>query len=118
MTTVALGEIQRAGQDGITTPDSVLTIEMQDDRLPLGEHRFQLTVADNSGNQSVAAIVSVFILDQQAPTAVLRVLGANGQPINRIPFGDTFTLDGTLSTDQGGGVIDRFVWRLLGPNDL
>ena len=100
----------------VETKDASLTIEMGTDRLPLGEHRFELMVTDNSGNQSKAAIVSVFIIDTTAPTAILRIVNAEGQPVDKIPFGDTFTLDGSLSTDAGGGVIDRYVWRLISAN--
>jgi hypothetical protein len=110
MTTVSLETLRKEQQ---TTPDPLLTIDMQDAQLPIGEHRFSLTVVDNSGNESTAAIISVVILDTTAPTAVLRALDANGRPTDRIAFGETFTLSGDLSTDAGGGNIDRYVWRLI-----
>lgn len=110
MSTVTLKEL-RTGP--VETKDASLTIELGDDRLALGEHRFELTVTDNSGNQSKAAIVSVFIIDASAPTAILRIVNREGQPVDRVAFGEAFTLDGSLSTDVGGGVIDRYVWRLI-----
>ncbi|TVZ37376.1 hypothetical protein P886_1717 [Alteromonadaceae bacterium 2753L.S.0a.02] len=115
MTTINLDELRNSGT--VETSDARLDIEMGERPLPLGEHRFNLQVFDNSGNQSTAAIVSVFIIDTQAPTAILRVLNNQGQPVNRIAFGDNFTLDASLSTDAGGGVIDRYVWRMVNLDD-
>ncbi|SMF27724.1 hypothetical protein SAMN02745866_01764 [Alteromonadaceae bacterium Bs31] len=115
MTTVNIEKFREA--QVMETRDPVLEIEMGDSPLELGEHRFNLQVFDNSGNESTAAIVSVFIIDTAAPTAILRVLNNQGQPLSRIPFGETFTLDASLSTDTGGGAIDRYVWRMINLND-
>ena len=44
---------------------------MPDQKLPVGQHRFRLTVTDDSGNKSTPAVVSVIVADTTAPTAVL-----------------------------------------------
>ena len=115
MTTISLDKLREAGD--IETTDATLEVEVGDKPLALGEHRFNLQVFDNAGNQSKAAIVSIFIIDSAAPTAILRVLNNDRQPVNRIGFGESFILDAGLSTDAGGGVIDRYVWRMVDVND-
>ena len=112
MTTVKLEDIQAAPQK---TADPQLTIEMPNAKLPIGSHRFELTVEDDSGNQSVPAVVTVVVLDIERPTAVIEVRDASGRPVvgNRIPFGANFILSGKLSTDAGGGRIASYLWQLL-----
>ena len=39
--------------------------------LPVGSHRFQLVVVDDSGLQSEPAIAEIIVIDSQRPTAVL-----------------------------------------------
>ena len=77
--------------------------------LAVGRHRFRLIVLDNSGNRSAPDEIDVVIADTQAPTAVLT-------PLNPVPFGTSFNLDGRRSTDVGGGQITRYVWTYLGPS--
>jgi len=76
--------------------------------LPLGRHRFSLTVMDDSGNSSRADEVEVLVADQEAPTAVLRAPRI-------VALGRSFELDGRASFDVGGGRIVKFVWTYLGP---
>jgi len=112
MTTVALEAIQAGPQ---TTADSRLVIEMPDGQLPVGQHRFGVTVQDDSGNESAQVFISVVVVDTERPTAVLELRDANGRLLddNRIPFGATFTLDSRRSTDTGGGQMVTFIWELL-----
>ena len=44
---------------------------LQGIKLPVGQHRFNLVVTDDSGNQSQAAQLTVIVVDAIAPTAVL-----------------------------------------------
>jgi len=83
--------------------------------LPIGVHRFQLVVVDDSGNASVAATIDVVVKDTTAPTAVLMVVGADGKKIDPpvVPFGQSFTLSAAQSTDAGGGKIVEYRFTLL-----
>lgn len=115
MTTINIDELRE--QQTVETEDARLVIQMGDEPLPLGEHRFNLQVVDNSGNESTTALVSVFIIDTTAPTAILRVMNSQGLPVSRIPYGDEFVLDARMSTDAGGGTISRYIWRMVDMND-
>lgn len=112
MTTVSLEALQAAPQK---TTDSQLTIEMPNGKLPVGAHKFSLTVVDDSGNKSAPMAVTVVIVDLENPTAVVDVRDASGRPVadNRIPFGANFILSGKQSTDAGGGKIATYLWELL-----
>ena len=113
MTDVTIGDLRA---DSVKTPDATLKVSMDDSPLPVGEHRFELLVADDSGNESEPAIVSIVVLDTERPTAVLEVRTAQGElvPNNRLPFGTSFTLDARRSSDAGGGNIISYTWTLLG----
>jgi hypothetical protein len=74
--------------------------------LPVGQHRFQLVVVDESGNQSLPATVDVVVKDSQNPTAVLSAPA-------QVEFGQSFTLDGHLSSDVPPGKIVQFIWTQL-----
>jgi len=112
MTTKTLEDIRA---NPIKTDDATLTIQMPNDKLKVGGHTFQLVVADDSGNVSVPATVTVVVVDTQAPTAVLTVSDEQGRPVegNRIPFGSGFILNGKKSVDAGGGDIVSFTWSLV-----
>jgi hypothetical protein len=110
MSTIKLEKIM---QGPLETEDAQLRIEMPEKKLPVGQHPFQLTVADNSGNKSLPVTVLVVVLDTKAPTAVLVARNLEGQASNKISFGQGFILDGSKSTDIGGGEIVRYSWRLL-----
>lgn len=75
--------------------------------LPVGRHRFQLVVVDDSDNVSRPDEVVIIIADQSAPTAVIRAPGT-------VAFGNSFTLDGGASFDVGGGRIVRWDWTYVG----
>ena len=112
MATIKLEEIRA---NPVKTSDATLAIEMSEDRLAIGGHTFQLQVADDSGNVSAPAEVVVIVVDTGAPTAVVRVLDAEGRPAvsNRIAHGANFILDGRSSIDVGGGSIVSYSWTLV-----
>lgn len=86
--------------------------------LKVGKHVFQLVVTDDSGNQSEPANVTVVVLDQTRPTAVIDLINAAGEriaaPSAEIPFGQPFTLSAERSSDVGG-VVQSYTWTLLQP---
>jgi hypothetical protein len=98
----------------VETADSLLTIQMPTQKLPVGQHRFNLTVVDDSGNTSTPALITVIVADTSAPTAVLDLLDAQGRTItdNRVAFGSGFMLSGKRSVDVGG-VISKFIWEVV-----
>ena len=100
----------------VKTADPRLSVKVSPNApLPVGEHAFQLVVTDNAGNESQATQVRLVVRDTQAPTAVIRALGANGRPLagNTVPFGASFILTGEKSTDLPPGRIVAFEWTLL-----
>jgi len=111
MTTKTLEDL-RTGP--IKTDDAVLTVQMPNEKLKVGGHTFQLVVADDSGNVSVPATITLIVVDTQAPTAVLTVTDEAGRPLegNRIPFGTGFVLNGKRSVDIGGNIVS-FTWSLV-----
>ena len=116
MTAIKLEELLADPNNTVRTPDAQLQIQISNQNLAVGQHRFSLTVADDSGNVSKAAIITVIVEDQTAPTAVLDLRGPNNEPVTdgRIAFGSGFTLDGSRSTDIGGQ-IESYTWTLLAP---
>ena len=111
MTDITIEKLQAEGK--VETPDPILNIAMGDKPLPLGQHSFELSVTDSAGNESAAAIVTIFILDQEAPTAILEAFTTDGKPSTNFNFGESFTLNASKSTDAGGSQIDRYIWRLV-----
>lgn len=112
MTDITLEELLANGSAKTTDPR--LVIQMPDEKLQVGQHRFSLTVVDDSGNASTPAIITVIVTDTTAPTAVLDLRNAQGVPVTngRIEFGAGFMLDGSRSTDIGG-TIDSYNWEIL-----
>ena len=112
MTDVTLDQLRA---NTVKTDDPVLDVSPGSSPLSVGQHTFQLTVADDSGNTSQPARVRVIVIDDQAPTAVLDVRDANGQPLsgNRLASGVSFRLDGSRSVDSGGGQIASYTWALI-----
>lgn len=96
------------------TPDSQLSIQMPNQKLSVGQHRFSLTVQDDSGNVSNAAQVTVIVVDTTAPTAVLDLRDDQGRAVTngRIEFGSGFILDGKRSVDIGG-TISKYIWEVV-----
>jgi hypothetical protein len=92
----------------IKTEEAVIEVTISDNnRLAPGRHTFQLTVVDDSGNESEPDRVMVVVLDQERPTAILSAPG-------QVASGKSFSLDGRRSVDAGGGRITAYVWTYLG----
>ena len=84
----------------IETPESEIEVTVNPQApLPVGRHRFQLVVVDDSGNVSEPDVVEVIVKDTSKPTAVLH-------------FGQIFQLTGKQSFDIGGKIV-RYRWTLL-----
>jgi hypothetical protein len=107
-------DIDQLRASAATTADAQLKLNPGANPLAIGQHTFELTVVDDSGNESAPARVRVIVADTQAPTAVLDVRDANGQPLtnNRVPFGAAFRLDGSRSADIGGQIV-KYTWKLI-----
>ena len=85
------------------------TIEVtvnSDSMLGVGRHVFRLVVVDDSGNVSKPSDAVVVVLDDQAPTAILKAPG-------RVSAGQSFMLDGSASTDLPPGKIATYTWTLV-----
>jgi hypothetical protein len=87
-----------------TEPEVEVTVNPQAP-LPVGRHRFQLVVVDDSGNVSEPDVVEVIVKDTSRPTAVL-------QAPREVNFGQSFPLSGRQSSDIGGRIV-RYRWTLL-----
>jgi len=74
--------------------------------LPVGVHRFQLIVEDESGNLSLPSFVDVVVRDTQRPTAVI-------DAVKPIEAGNTFELSGERSSDVPPGQIVKYVWTMV-----
>jgi len=95
----------RAGQPVVTdTPEVEVTVA-PNAPLPAGRHRFQLVVADDSGNSSDPSVVEVIVRDTQKPTAVL-------DAPREVELGRSFQLSGRRSSDIGGRIV-RYTWTRL-----
>jgi hypothetical protein len=79
--------------------------------FPPGKLTFSLVVVDDSGNESLPSMVTVVVLDNARPTAVV-----TAPP--QVPVGQAFNLDGRQSTDVGGGRIVRYRWTLVSQQPL
>jgi hypothetical protein len=91
----------------ISTPDPFVTVDATlDTPLPKGQHTFQLVVVDDDGLVSDPVTVDVVVRDDRKPTAVLVA------PVT-VPFGQTFRLDGSKSSDLPPGKVVKFVWTML-----
>jgi hypothetical protein len=98
----------------VETTDSELVIQMPNNKLNVGKHSFSLTVEDNSGNTSVPATITVIVVDDQAPTAVLDLHDEQGRTVTdgRVSFGAGFILSGKRSADIGGAIV-KYVWEVV-----
>jgi hypothetical protein len=87
---------------------------MPDEKLPLGQHRFQLEVVDDSGNLSQPALITVIVVDTIAPTAILDLRDASGRVITdgQVNYGENFILNGSRSTDIGGSIVG-YTWSKI-----
>lgn len=98
----------------VETTDSQLAVQLPDQKLPVGQHRFSLTVEDDSGNRSLPAQITVIVADTTAPTAVLDLADEQGRTITngRVEFGSGFIMSGRRSVDIGGA-ISKYIWEIL-----
>ncbi len=91
----------------IRTQDPTVEVTVtRNSPLPVGRHRFQLVVIDDSGNQSTPAIAEVIVIDNDLPTAVL-------DAPQTVSFGSSFTLSGARSADLPPGKITAYEWVRL-----
>ncbi len=89
------------------TPQSTIEVTVNAQTpLPIGKHRFQLVVVDDSGNKSLPDTVEVIVKDSINPTAVLKA-----PP--QVEFGQSFLLDGRASTDVPPGKVVKYIWTML-----
>ena len=88
-----------------TVPSIEVTVDINNP-LPVGVHRFQLVVEDNSGNLSQPSVVDVVVRDTQNPTAVL-------DPVGPIELGNSFGLSGKRSSDVAPGQVVKYSWTML-----
>ena len=90
----------------IETPEPEIEVTVNPQApLPVGRHRFQLVVIDDSGNVSEPDVVEVIVKDTSKPTAVL-------QAPREVNFGQSFQFTGRQSFDVGGRIV-RYRWTLL-----
>ena len=88
-------------------PDATLIIVIDPNQpMKIGSYTFQLEVTDSSGNRSQPVQARLFIVDSQAPSAIISAPRS-------VPFNSDFTLSGAESTDVGGGRIASYIWTLL-----
>ena len=91
------------GQEVVTdTPSIEVTVDPTKP-LPPGRHRFQLVVVDDSGNESLPAMVDLIVVDAEKPTAVI-------DAPTSVPFGKSFTMSGARSFDLPPGKIKSYRW--------
>ena len=114
MTAITLEKL--IAQVKVETTDSQLVVQMPDQKLEVGQHRFNLVVEDDSGNSSNAAQITVIIVDSAAPTAIIDLQDERGRTITdgRVSFGAGFTLSGKRSVDVGGR-IEKYIWEMVTP---
>jgi hypothetical protein len=88
-----------------TDPTIEVTVDIANP-LAIGQHRFQLVVVDEAGNQSLPATVDVTVKDTTNPTAVLTAP-------TQVEFGKSFSLDGHTSSDVPPGRVVQYIWTQL-----
>ena len=102
------GESMATFKPGVPVVTAEPTIEVTvtpDAPLPVGRHRFQLVVVDDSGNESAPSVAEVIVRDAQKPTAVL-------DAPRDVNSGSNFQLSGARSSDIGGKIV-KYVWTRL-----
>lgn len=100
----------------IETSDPLIEVTITPETLlPVGAHRFQLVVTDDSGNASEPAIIEVIVRDTQRPTAIVDMANREGGIVEArtAEVGQTFFLTGRRSSDVAPGRIAGYVWTLL-----
>jgi hypothetical protein len=97
--------ILRPGEAVHGTEPSIEVTVSQEAPLPVGRHRFQLVVVDDSGNESAPSVAEVIVRDTQKPTAILDAPKV-------VDVGSSFQLSGARSSDIGGKIV-RYIWTRL-----
>jgi chitodextrinase len=91
----------------VAAPDATLIIVVDSTNpLKVGSYTFQLEVVDDSGNRSQPTQARLFVVDSQAPSAIISAP-------RTVPFASDFTLSGVESSDVGGGTIAQYIWTLI-----
>jgi hypothetical protein len=86
-------------------PQATIEVELDvENPIPTGARVFSLRVVDEAGNVSDPATVDVIIRDTNNPTAVIRAIPT------QVEFGQSFILDGRLSSDVPPGRVVRYIW--------
>lgn len=95
--------------ESATATDNTLTVTIDPTApLKLGvTYIFRLEVFDDSNNKSTPTQASVIVVDTTAPTAVVTPAS------QKVSINQAFKLDGSGSTDAGGGKIAKYVWTLI-----
>ena len=107
MPTVSSSQLRVNQPIEVDAPDATLTVTVDPGQpLRIGRHTFQLEVVDDAGNRSAPDQVRLIVVDDQKPTAVIVAPST-------VPFGASFTLNGSRSVDVGGGRIIKYIWTLL-----
>ncbi len=88
-----------------TTPTIEVTVN-SDSPLPIGRHKFQLVVVDDSGNSSLPDSVDIIVRDTINPTAILIAP-------TQVEAGQSFTLDGNKSSDVAPGKVVKYIWTQI-----
>lgn len=98
----------------VTQDDPTVLVEVGDEALPIGAHRFQLVVVDNAGNESAPAVLEIIVRDQDRPTAVIDIVNERGARIEPVVgFGADFILSGSRSSDPAPGQVAEYRFTLL-----
>lgn len=99
----------------VVQADPVVTVDVSaNNPLPVGAHKFQLVVVDDSGNESEPAFLTVIVRDTEKPTAVLDMVNSDGKVIDpSVGTGASFTLSAARSKDADPGVIKEYRFTLL-----
>jgi|SRR3954466_12652535 len=91
----------------VTTTDSFIAVDATIDKpLPKGVHTFQLVVIDDDGLASDPMTVDLVVRDDRKPTAFLVAP-------QTVPFGQSFKIDGSKSSDLPPGTVVKYVWTML-----
>ena len=100
----------------VVQADPLVKVEVsRENPLPIGPNRFRLVVVDNEGNPSEPTFLEVIVLAPTDPTAVLDVVNDSGARIEpQVPFGTTFILSGTRSSDVEPGQVVEYQFTLVG----
>ncbi len=91
----------------LETTDATIEVTVNVQKpIPVGKHRFQLLVVDDSGNKSLPSVVDVVVKDSQNPTAIVTAP-------SQVEYGKSFVLDGRTCSDVPPGKVVKYVWVML-----